>query len=109
MPNTILTPLQITRKALMILHQKANFIGSIDRQHDDAFGKDGAKIGDTLRIRLPNKYTTRSTVALSAQDTVEDSVSLVVSSRLGVDVSFTSAELTLSLDDFSSPFRPARF
>lgn len=103
MVNTILTPLQITRKALMILHQKANFIGSIDRQHDKEFGKDGAKIGDTLRIRLPNRYVTRSTVAISSpiQDTVEESVSLVVSRRLGVDVSFTSAELTLSLDDFS--------
>jgi len=100
--NTILTPLQITRKALMILHQKANFIGSIDRQHDKEFGKDGAKIGDTLRIRLPNKYTTRNTVNLATQDTVEESVNLVVSKRLGVDVSFTSAELTLSLDDFSA-------
>ena len=101
MPNTVLTPLQITRKALMILHQKANFIGTIDRQHDKDFAKDGAKIGDTLRIRLPNKYTTRNTVALSTQDTVEEKVDLVVSKRLGVDVTFTSAELTLSLDDFS--------
>ena len=100
--NTLLTPLQITRKALMILHQKANFIGSIDRQHDDAFGKEGAKIGETLRIRLPNKYTTRNTATLAVQDTVEEMVNLVVSSRLGVDVSFTSQELTLSLDDFSS-------
>lgn len=30
--NTIITPLQITRKALRILHQKANFIGSVNRQ-----------------------------------------------------------------------------
>jgi len=32
MPNTILTPNIITREALRILHQKCNFIGSINRQ-----------------------------------------------------------------------------
>jgi len=32
MPNTILTPTAVTRKALAVLHQKLNFIGSINRQ-----------------------------------------------------------------------------
>jgi hypothetical protein len=46
MSNTILTPTAVTREALRILHQKLNFVGSIDRQYDDSFAKDGAKIGD---------------------------------------------------------------
>src|SRR6188768_2870015 len=102
MPNTILTPLQITRKALMILHQKLNFIGTINKQYDDQYAKDGAKIGDTLRIRKPNRYTVRTTVPLAVQDTIEQSINLVVAKRMGVDTTFTSAELTLSLDDFST-------
>lgn len=102
MPNTILTVSMITRKALMILHQKLNFIGTINRQYDDQYAKDGAKIGDTLRIRKPNRYTVRTTVALATQDTVEQSLNLVISKRMGVDVNFSSAELTLSLDDFST-------
>ena len=101
MPNTILTPTQVTRKALMILHQKLNFIGSINRQYDDSFAKSGAKIGDSLKIRLPNQYTVRSGATLSAQDTGEASVTLQVATQKGVDVNFSSAELTLSLDDFS--------
>ena len=101
MPNTILTVNMITRKALMILHQKANFIGSIDRQYDSSFAKDGAKIGDTLRIRLPNRYVIRTGVPLSTQDTIERNVSLAISNRMGVDLNFTSNDLTLSLDDFS--------
>jgi hypothetical protein len=32
MANSILTPTQITREALRILHQKSNFVGSINRQ-----------------------------------------------------------------------------
>ena len=101
MPNVLLTPTQVTRKALMILHQKLNFVGSINRQYDDSFAKPGAKIGDTLKIRLPNQYVVRSGASLSAQDTTETSVTLQVATQKGVDLNFTSADLTLSLDDFS--------
>ena len=101
MPNTILTPVQITRKGLQILHQKLNFIGSINRQYDDSFAKSGAKIGDSLKIRLPNQYTVRTGAALSTQDTTETSTTLQVATQKGVDITFSSNELTLSLDDFS--------
>ena len=101
MPNALLTPTAVTRKALQVLHQKLNFIGSINRQYDDSFAKSGAKIGDSLKIRLPNQYTVRSGANLSAQDTNEQSTTLTVSTQKGVDVNFSSAELTLSLDDFS--------
>lgn len=101
MSNTLLTPTAVTREALRILHQKLNFVGSVVREYDDSFAKSGAKIGDTLKIRLPNQYTVRSGAALSAQDTTESSVSLTVGTQKGVDLNFTSVDLTLSLDDFS--------
>ncbi|MCA6307288.1 MAG: hypothetical protein IM647_05850 [Phenylobacterium sp.] len=101
MPGTFLTPNQITREALRILHQKLNFVGSINREYDSSFAKDGAKIGDTLRVRLPNQYTVRTGQNLSAQDTNESSVSLAVATQRGVDTNFTSSELTMSIDDFS--------
>lgn len=101
MSNTILTPTAVTRKALQILHQKLNFVGSINRQYDDSFADAGAKIGDSLKIRLPNEYTIRTGANLSTQDTSEISTTLQVATQKGVDVTFSSAELTLSLDDFS--------
>jgi hypothetical protein len=101
MPNTILTDSVITKEALRILHQKLNFIGSMNRQYDDQFAQEGAKIGDSLRIRLPNKYVVRNGATLSAQDTVETNTTLQVSTQKGVDLNFTSVDLTLSLDDFS--------
>lgn len=101
MPNTILTPTAVTREALRILHQKLNFVGNVTRDYDDSYAKSGAKIGDSLKIRLPNQYTVRSGATLSAQDTTEQSVTLQVSNQKGVDVNFSSSELTLSLDDFS--------
>lgn len=102
MANTLLSSTQVTRKALMILHQKLNFVGSINRGYDDSFSKDGAKIGDTLKIRLPNQYPVRTGTQISANpDTTENTVSLQVGTQKGVDVNFSSNELTLSLDDFS--------
>jgi P22 coat protein - gene protein 5 len=101
MPNTILTPVEVTRAALAILHQKLNFVGNIYRGYDDRFARSGAKIGETLTIRLPNEYTVRSGATLSAQDTSETSTTLTVNNQKGVDVNFSSAEMTLSLQDFS--------
>lgn len=101
MPNTILTPTAVTREALRVLHQKLNFVGNIVREYDDSFAKSGARIGDSLKIRLPNQYVVRSGATLSTQDTTESSVTLQVATQKGVDLNFTSVDLTLSLDDFS--------
>lgn len=101
MANTLLTPTAVTRESLRILHQKLNFVGNITRDYDDSFAKSGAKIGDSLKIRLPNQYTVRTGATLSAQDTTESSTTLQVATQKGVDLNFTSVDLTLSLDDFS--------
>lgn len=101
MANSILTPTMITRESLRVLHQKCNFIGNVNRQYDDKFAQTGAKIGTSVNVRMPSKYTVRTGASLSAQDHVERSTPLTVSSQYGVDVSFTSVELTMNLDDFS--------
>ncbi len=101
MANTLLTVDEITRESLRVLHQKLNFIGSIDRQYDSRFAKDGAKIGDTLRIRMPNEYTVTDGKALTAQDTTELKKSLSVTTQRHVGMNFSTAERTMSLDDFS--------
>jgi hypothetical protein len=102
MANSLITPISVTRKSLLVLHQKLNFIGSINRQYDDSFAKSGAKIGDSLRIRLPNQYVVRTGAALSVQDTTESSTTLQVATQKGVDLNFTSADMALSMDDFST-------
>lgn len=101
MSNTLLTPTQITRKALMILHNKLSFIGNIKRDYDKSFAVEGAKIGEELKIRLPNKYAVTDGATMGTQDTTEQSTTLACATQKHVPVSFTSAELSLSLDDFA--------
>src|SRR5438270_117039 len=99
--NTLLNSSIITNAALAILHQKLNFIGSINRAYDNSFGQDGAKIGSALRIRLPNQYQVRSGPTLAPSPTTENQTTLNVTSQKGVDLSFSSVELTMNIDDFS--------
>jgi len=101
MANVLLTPTAVTRKALSILHEKLSFIGTINRNYDDSFARTGAKIGDSIKIRLPNKYTVRQGKNLAAQDTSETSETLTVADQRGVDMNFSTAELAMDLDDFS--------
>lgn len=101
MANTLLTIDMITREALRIFHNNLGFVRSINKQYSDEFANKGAKIGTTLRIRKPAQYTIQTGANLSAQDYVEQSTTLTLATQNHVDVTFTSAELTLSLDDFS--------
>lgn len=105
MANTLLTPDMITREALRVLHQKCNFVGSINRQYDDSFAASGAKIGNTLRIRRPIEYVsaTGATMATgTGADSVEQKFTLTVNTQRHVPMRFSSNELTMKLDDFSS-------
>lgn len=100
MANTLLTIDMVTKEAMRILENNLTFTKGVNRQFDSSFGQSGAKIGDTLRIRKPPRFTVRSGATLSAQDATETSTTLQLSSQKGVDVSFTSKELALSLDEF---------
>lgn len=104
MANSLLTPSVITKEALAILHQKLNFVGSINRQYDDQYAKSGAKIGNDLKIRLPNEFTVRTGATLSSQDVTEQSVTLQVATQKGVDFTFSSEELTMHIDQFKERY-----
>ncbi len=102
MANSLLTIDQITNEVLRLAHEKASFIGTINRQFDDSFGRSDGKIGDTLRIRKPSQYTRRQgSRVMDVQDSTEQNTTLVVATQDGVDMRFNSRELTLDLQNFS--------
>ena len=72
MANINLTTDKILRESLRVLHQKCNFISNVTKDYDSSYAQSGAKIGDTLRIRLPVQYST-GTGATMATGTGADS------------------------------------
>lgn len=105
MSNTNLTIDMVTREALRIAHEKAVYLGTIDRQYDDSFANSGAKIGSSLRIRQPNQFTRRKgSRIMDVQDVTETAITATVATQDGVDIRFNSAELALDIDDFSKRY-----
>ena len=101
MANSLLTINMITREAVRLWKNSNAFLQNVDMQYDESFAVSGAKIGSSLRIRLPNDYTVSTGPALQVQDTAEQSTTLVLATQKHIDVSFTTADRTLSLDDYS--------
>lgn len=99
--NNLLTIDMITAEAVMIFKNSNLFIMNMDTQYDGAFAIDGAKIGETLRIRLPNDYVVYDGPALQLQGTNEQYTTLTLSSYKSVAVGFTSKERTLSIDRYA--------
>lgn len=101
MSNSLLTIDMITRKTLSILENELVLTRNVNRQYDDSFAVEGAKIGSTLRIRLPDRALVTDGAALQVQDDNEQYTTLTVSSQKHIGVNFTTAELTMQLDDFA--------
>jgi hypothetical protein len=105
MANSTLTIDMVTREALRIAHEKAQFIGTTDLQYDDAYAKTGAKIGSALRVRKPNMYTrTTGSRVMDVQDQSEVNGTITVATQDHVDMRFNSAELALSIDEVSKRY-----
>lgn len=101
MSNSLLTINMITNEAVRLFTQTNAFLRRVNRQYDDQFARSGAKIGETLRIRLPNDYLVQDGPAITPQGTNEQNTTLTVSKQKVVPVSFGTAERTMSLDDYS--------
>ena len=104
MANTLLTINMITRVAVRLWKNTNAFLRNIDTTYDDQFARTGAKIGSQLRIRLPVDFTVRTGAAASFQDVSEQYTTLTMATQQGVDMSFPTIDLTLSVDDFAERY-----
>ncbi len=95
----------VARESLRIAHEKLTYLGTINRNYDDAYAKTGAKIGDSLRVRNPNQYVRRQgSRIMNVQEQDESTQTITASTQDGVDMKFNSAELALSIDELSKRY-----
>src|SRR5271165_3828411 len=74
----------------------------VNRSYEEEFGD--TKIGSTVTIRKPVKYSIRTGAVAQAQDAQEGKTSLVVNIQQGVDLRFPSKDLTLTVDRFAERY-----
>jgi hypothetical protein len=106
--NTTLTIALITREALRVLENSLTFTKQISTQFSDKFAVEGAKIGTVLNVRKPPRYVGSTGQALAVEAATETQVPVTLDTQFHVDISFSSQDLALSVDDFSERFlKPA--
>ena len=101
MANTILTATMILREAMMLFENSLTFTKFVNRTYDNKFAIDGAKTGNTVDLRIPAQFSVSDGPNLAVQNYTETIVPLTVNKQKHIDVSFSSSELTLSIQDFS--------
>ena len=97
MPNTNLTIDWIGNEALRLAHEKAAFIGTINREFDDSF-QPGR--GSAIRIRIPSQYTQTTGRVIDVQDGVEQSTSITVATQNSIGLRYNSQEFAQDLVNF---------
>jgi hypothetical protein len=102
--QVLLTPQIITKESLVILENNLVAANRVNRKFENQF----VKIGSSLTIRKPNRFTVASGAALQVQDIAEPSVTITVNQQKHVDFQFTSQDLTLTVEEFSERYlKPA--
>src|SRR5437899_3187136 len=100
----LLTPSIITKESLVILENNLVAANRVNRKFENQF----VKIGASLTIRKPNRFTISSGPGLQVQDIAEPSVAITVNQQKHADFQFTSQDLTLTVEEFSERYlKPA--
>lgn len=102
MANSLLTPSVIAPAALALLENNLVISKKVYRDLESEFGE--TAIGDTISIRRPLSYTVRTGATASAQDSVVGKTTLTIDQQAGVDMQFTSTELSLSMEKFTERY-----
>lgn len=106
--NSILTSDIIVKESLMELKNQLGFTKSVNRQYDDKFAQEGAKVGDAINIRLPNQYEVTDGAALNIQGSQDKSIALTLNHHKHVGMAFSNKDMTLSVDRFKERYiKPA--
>ena len=88
-----------TNETLMILKNRLQLLGNVNRDNEYLFAKKGMKAGQSVNLRYPARFLGRSGETYAAEAYTETSYSLVIRPLQGVDVDIPSTEWTLDLDN----------
>lgn len=98
--NATLTPDIIADKMLDFLDNDLVFGKLVSRDYEPEFSGT-PKPGETIRIRRPSEYTVRTGKTADFQDSIEGSTTMTILPQIGVDLKFSSRELTLNIEKFA--------
>jgi hypothetical protein len=99
MANTLVTQEHVTYDVAMHFVNSLRGVAQFDRSYSDEFASDGGKVGDTIKVRLPQQFEASDGEALVLQNLLDRTVNVILNRRRHVGFGWSSAQATTDLDD----------
>lgn len=100
----ILTGDVIADRMLAHLTDEVTFLDKINTQYDSYFRGKGARVGDSVRVKVPEPAVIRRGRIANIQPINDATTSVELVEQVGVDLGATSAELALDIEDFDRDY-----
>lgn len=99
MANTLATPTWVTNEVARGYVNKVVFVNNVNRTYDDRFRVGGAKVGNTVLARMPQRWAVMDGQALQLQSILDQTVPISLTNQKQVAFGYSSAEKTTELDN----------
>lgn len=108
MANTLVTIEWVSYETALYFANELNGVRHFYREYSDEFSDKGGKVGDTVKIRLPQQFEASEGEGLVIQNLLDRTVNLILNRRRHVGFQWSSAQATLDLDDVRNRYiKPA--
>lgn len=110
MANTFITPNWVTTDTATGFLDSTKLIGRFDRQWDDSFYNKpgGAKIGDTVQVRIEQRWLATEGQALQQQALYNQTVPITVNHQFNVGMGWSTSQATLEVEEVQNRYtKPA--
>ena len=104
MANTLATPSWTTKEVARGFINKLVFLANVNRTYDDQYEIAGAKVGNTVNARLPQRFTVTDGQALQLQNLYDQTVPITLTNQKNVAFGYSSAQATTELDDIRTRY-----
>ena len=101
MANTVITVTWVTKDTAIAWKNNIKLVGNFDRQWDRTWENlpQGAKIGDTAQVRLPQRFLVTEGQAFVAQPILNQTVPISVNHQYQVGMNWSSADSALRIEE----------
>lgn len=98
MANTLATPTWVTKETAREFFNDLTFLANVNRTYDDQYVQAGAKVGNTVNARLPQRFQATDGQALQLQNIFDQTVPITLTNQKNVAFGYSSAQATTEID-----------
>lgn len=104
MANTLATPSWVTKEVARGFLNEITFVRNVNRTYDDQYVQAGAKVGNTVNARLPQRFQATTGQALQLQNLYDQTVPITLTHQYNVAFGYSSAQATTELDEIRTRY-----